>query len=634
MCGIGGWIGDVAGGTELAEAMLRHLRHRGPDGAASRSWPFGTLVHTRLRVIDCSPAGDQPMPNEDGSVWVVFNGEIYNHRELRRWLEERGHRFVGRADTEVVPHLYEELGDEAVTRLRGMFAVAVFDLRRRRLVLARDRLGVKPLFVAETGGGLAFASEIAALRAVPEVDTRVDPQAVADFCALCFVPAPLTWFRGIRAVEPGELLLADLGSGRLEIERRFYHEWRIAPDSSLTLEAAAEQVDAALRAAVSSQLESDVPLGALLSGGIDSSLVVAEAMSSLGSAGLSTYNVAFPDAVYDESWAARAVAEHLGTRHEELRLEDGGGDWELVCALLRHAGQPFADSSIFAVDAIARVMRERVTVALSGDGGDEGFGGYASFLRVVPAAALEVWPRPLRDLLARATAVGGRLGVMSAGAVEAIAALRDGDDVALLTAFHSWVRGEELGRLVAPLGRVEPVRRWFERRWSVDRSAVSTGIERISSLLTEVSARLMLPNDYLFKVDCASMRHALEVRVPMLDEELVALGLRLPHRLKVAGGSTKVLLRHLAARYLPKRVAEKPKAGFSVPVDSWVASGFRNRLRERFLTGHSPCEDLMSEKVFRPWVEAFLAGYPLRGISRAGLYQRIVMLLAADLALE
>src|SRR2546429_90538 len=243
MCGIAGWLGASADGKDPADRIVRALRHRGPDADGIKSWPQSTLVHTRLSIIDLTPAGAQPMANEDGTVWTVFNGEIYNHRELRRTLEKQGHVFRGPSDTEVLPHLYEEEGLDFVKKLRGMFALAIYDTRRHVLMLARDRFGIKPLFYAPSKDRFAFSSEIRALLGLPGIDTRPDRQAIYDFAALFYIPAPETFYNGIRALEPGEILNAQLKEGRVQWKTHIYHRWSITPDPGLTLKQAAERAE-------------------------------------------------------------------------------------------------------------------------------------------------------------------------------------------------------------------------------------------------------------------------------------------------------------------------------------------------------------------------------------------------------
>ena len=378
MCGIGGWLGAMPNRTHFAEHMRTMLHHRGPDGNGIESWPHATLVHTRLSIIDLSQAGAQPIANEKRTVWAVFNGEIYNHREIRTQLEARGHLFKGYSDSEILPHLYEEEGCEFVKKLRGMFALAIYDTHRQTLVLARDRFGIKPLFYSVNKDRLAFASELRALLTLPGIDTEPDRQAIFDFAALSYIPAPETFYKGIRALQPGELLVVQRDGTRVTHRIESYHQWALTPDPSLTLAEATNQAEALLDTAVSQQMESDVPLATLLSGGIDSSLVSTAAQKFLNG-DLQTFNVRFSDEAFDETWAAVEVANNIKSQHQTLDMLEGQGTWEHITGLLQHAGQPFADTSYFAVNAVCRLLRQHVKVALSGDGGDEGFGGYSQY---------------------------------------------------------------------------------------------------------------------------------------------------------------------------------------------------------------------------------------------------------------
>jgi asparagine synthase (glutamine-hydrolysing) len=632
MCGLAGSFGKQRLDPVVAERVLEALRHRGPDGSDSKTWPEATILHTRLRIIDLSHAGDQPMSNEEGTVWTVYNGEIYNHRELQAELEKKGHRFRGRSDTEVLPHLYEEYGHEMFARLRGMFAAAILDLRERRLLLARDRFGIKPLFYSTDGSTVVFASELNALREFPGVDLTPDPQAIADFAGLLFVPAPHTIYRGVDALSPGELIDCRLGNDdRVSMARRRFHEFTIEPNLDLTLDQALDEVDALVEKAVVRQLESDVPLGALLSGGIDSSLVSLYSKRNV-EGDLLTFNVRFPDSEYDETPAARTVAGAIGSEHETLEMDGQSGSWEVITGLMRTVGQPFADTSLFAVDQISAAMRRHVTVALSGDGGDEGFGGYDVYWQIAAVNSLRRAPALFWRAGVPFVAPLARLGVVRPTLARRMRDLAGADDTGILQTFFSWLGERELLALTAPLQGVEPLRRLFETHWRHGRNA--SPLERLSAHAVELNVRLMLANDYLPKVDAGSMRHSLEVRVPMLDEDLIAFGLTLPHALRVDGRKGKRLLRALAARHLPPSIAARPKQGFSVPVDRWVDSSFRVSLRESLLGAGSPVGDYFVRRVYAPWVEAFCQGRTLPGLSREGLYQRVMMLLALDLALK
>jgi asparagine synthase (glutamine-hydrolysing) len=610
--------------------VIAALHHRGPDASAARRFASGALLHTRLRIIDLSETGDQPMANETGDVWTVFNGEIYNHHELRRELGD--HVFRGTSDTEVLPHLYEDHRARFVERLRGMFAFAILDERRGRLLLARDRFGIKPLFYAVGEGFVAFASEINALRCLPGVDLAPDQQAIADYASLLFVPAPSTLFTGIRVLEPGTVLEATLTDGRVSVDIDRYHTWSLEPDTELTLEHAADVADELIDQAVARQLESDVPLGSLLSGGIDSSLVSRSAQRASAEP-LHTFNVRGADPSYDETWAARAVADAIGSQHETLEMSEGIGTWDAVCGLLRHAGQPFADSSLFAVAEVSRAMRRHVTVALSGDGGDEAFGGYDHYWQLRPIHVIRSAPSPVARLASVAAGSAARAGVVRATMSQRVVQLSRADDATALATIFAWIRpAEQRSLLVDPAG-VAPLARLFERTWGYVAPS-SSRLERLAAGAVEANMRLILPDDYLFKVDTGSMRASLEVRVPMLDEDLVDFGLRLPLALRARRRTAKVVLREVARRRLPAAVAEKPKQGFTVPVDRWVDSTFKARLRERLTDPGSFLPQVLRRDVYVPWVDAFARDAQVPGISRAGLYQRALMLLSLDLALR
>ena len=631
MCGIAGWIGRMTGESDLAARLISALRHRGPDAQDHRSWPDATLVHTRLSILDLSPNGMQPMSNEDGTVWSIFNGEIYNHRELRQELTATGHQFKGHSDSEILPHLYEEHGVDFVHKLRGMFAFAVYDTETKRLLLARDRFGIKPLFYAPERERLTFSSELNALRLVPGLNLQPDPQAIYDLAALFYIPAPETFFKGIRALEPGQLLEARWEHGTVEWDIRAYHRWTVAPDLGLTLNQAVERVEGLIQVAVDRQMESDVPLGSLLSGGIDSSLVSSAAQRSCSGA-LRTFNVRFPDANYDETWAAEAVAKHINSQHETLTISSGTGSWERITALMQHAGQPFADTSLFAVNAMCQRMRRQVVVALSGDGGDEGFGGYDLSWQVEWIARWQHLPPQVWRGAAAALQVSAQLGVVPKRLVQRFRELCGADDTTIVQRLSCWMREEEHHRLCRDTGLL-PVRRHFEQQWNHYLPEKASRVERLSALVSEVNFRLTLPNDFLFKVDTASMKEGMEIRVPMLDEDLVEFSLTLPHGLKTQSRTGKRVLRGVASRVLPEEVATKKKRGFEIPVDRWVNDDFRIRLRKALLEKSSPLSDFFDPETYRPWVEAFCTGHQLSDVSRAGLYQRIIMLLAVQQAL-
>ena len=631
MCGIAGWLGVWPDSEKCAKQFIRALRHLGPDGDGIRSWPDAALIHTRLSIIDLSSAGAQPMANERGTVWTVFNGEIYNHRQLRQRLEAKGHVFRSKSDTEVIPLLYEELGPQFVQELRGMFALAIYDTQRRRLILVRDRFGIKPLFYASGKDRFVFASEIGALKDLPNVDIGLDRQALYDFTALSYIPAPETFYSGIRALEPGQMLDVVLDSGGISCSSRRYHSWKIAPDPDMTLNHATDRAEELITIAVQRQLESDVSLGALLSGGIDSSLVSAAAqVASHGE--LRTFNVRFSDKQYDETWAAVAVARHIGSRHQTLSLGESGGTWEEITSLLAHCGQPFADTSVFAVQAICREMRKEVTVALCGDGGDEGFAGYYFYWMVERIAGWLKWPEPVLRAGSYVAALASRFRMVSPSFAGNLRGYGAASDAEIVQSLAAWLDTRQHARLVRDQGH-EPVERHFRQQWQNDLGPRPDRIETLSALAAEFNIRLGLPNDLLFKTDIASMRVGLEIRVPLLDEDLIDFALSLPRQFKVRGKEGKLVLRKLATEQLPAEVAAKPKHGFAVPVDTWVDDDFRRKLGSLLLGPRSVLPEFYEPAVYRPWLEAFVTRGQHPEVNRAGMYYRAIMLLAMQMSL-
>jgi asparagine synthase (glutamine-hydrolysing) len=571
------------------------------------------------------------MANEDRTIWTVFNGEIYNHRQLRRILEGKCHSFSGRSDTEVLPHLYEEEESDFVSRLRGMFAFAIYDTRKSKLLLARDRFGIKPLFYALGKDWLAFASELRALLALPHIDTRPDSQAIYDFTALSYIPAPETFYKGIRALEPGNVLEAQLGADGISYRIRQYHVWSLGPAREMTLHRAVDRAEELITSAVEAQLESDVPLGALLSGGIDSSLTSLAAQKAL-SGQLRTFNVQFPDKQYDESWAATIVAKQIGSRHEMLPMSGGRGNWEQVTDLLLHVGQPFADTSLFAVNAISRLMRGRVTVAISGDGGDEAFCGYDAYWRLARIARWQGLPSLVGAASAAALAALSRFGISTRRLSYRIRDLVNADDTAVVQSLFSFMTEREHQDLWGDTGLL-PVRRLFEKTWNHDSDPGRSRIDRLLAHATEVNVRLTLPNDFLFKVDMASMKESLEIRVPMLDEELFGFGLSLPPQIKIDGRTGKRILREVAARHLPPEVAHKPKWGFAVPLETWFAADLKANLRDVLMGPGSVLSDFLRPEVYRLWVDSLCASRSTLTLSRQELFARAIMLLSLQLTL-
>jgi asparagine synthase (glutamine-hydrolysing) len=373
-------------------------------------------------------------------------------------------------------------------------------------------------------------------------------------------------------------------------------------------------------------------MGALLSGGIDSSLVTG-ALTKDRTDRVPTFNVRFSDKQFDETWAAVAVAAHYQTEHRTLNMEDHQGTWDGITQLLLHAGQPFADTSIFACNLVCRLLRQHVTVALSGDGGDEGYGGYDQFWQLKWILGLQTVPHPMVGLMSIAMRGLAAAGCARFTLAQRIKQLAGADDAAIVQHLLCWIRDEEHRQLCLD-DDLLPVRRWFEPHWERELPKRASRVERLSALLTEAHLRVNLPNCYLFKVDTASMKESLEVRVPMLDEDLIGFGLSLPHRLKATGRTSKLVLREVARRRLPPDVANKPKRGFGVPVDRWVDPDFKVQLRDRLLGPSSALPEFFHPHVYRPVVDAFCNERPCPGITRQGLFQRATMLLAIDLAMD
>ena len=612
------------------------LAHRGPDGEGHWSDERCELVHRRLALIDLSPTGHQPMGNEDGSVWVVYNGEIYNYRELTAELKRRGHRFRGTSDTEVLVHLYEESGEQMVSLLRGIFAFAIYDRRQGRLLLARDRFGVKPLYYARHAGQWVFASEMKAILALAGFRPEIDRQACYDFLGLGYIPEPATGFANIQALPRASTLTVGAAGERL----REYERIEPRPDRARTMAQAVESASSALLGAVQAQSVADVPVAALLSGGIDSSLVVAAHSRATGQ-GTTTFNVRFPDRAHDETPTALAVSAHYGTQHHTIDLGERALTPEAILDLLRHFDQPFADTSFIPTYWISRAVRDRgIICTLSGDGGDEAFGGYHRFWlanRLVRAMQLPTWvagaARAAADRLTGWTHDWGR---QVAKAVRLAQAGRV-DSAVLLAGLSSYLSEEQKRELVLPAARRRLATAY--RHFDGFHPPGVSDLEELSRRLSQTLFAVSLPSDMLRKVDMMSMRASIEVRVPLLDEDLVTLGLTLPHRLKTDGRTGKLVLRELAGRWLPGAVARHPKHGFTIPLDVMLTGDFHAVLEDLLLAPGARTRALLDRALVERWLRQFRdaqAAPAARGgaISRAGLYQRVFEILSLELWLQ
>ncbi len=566
MCGIAGWYRDdrLAEGRDPLDRMVQRLVHRGPDEAGYFRSPGIALGMRRLAVID--PTGSQqPCRNEDGNVIAVCNGEIYNFRELRTLLEYRGHRFRTRGDVETIVHLYEDYGLDFVHHLRGMFAVALWDRQAHRLVLARDRLGIKPLHYGRVGTELLFASELTALRAGLPGSSGLDLTALAQYLAFGYILAPRTIYQNISKLPAGHILVAE--DGRVAI--RQYWDVPLDEVRDVSFDEAARRLHDLLRDAVASHLVSDVPLGALLSGGIDSSAIVA-LVAELATGPVETFSVGFDRPEYDELRFARVVAQRLGTQHHEFSTSPHLVD--LLPTVVTHHGEPFADPSSLPTSVVSELARTRVTVALSGDGGDELFAGYTRYAVDRQRRWAEWIPLPLR----RHTfgALADRLGPGAYG-------------VNLLRTLASDRQARYLSSISSPLdphiGGLAAREYFASLRWEDVAGPFLDAFDRARSRdfttrLMYVDLKTYLPDDILTKVDRMSMAHSLEVRPPFLDHRVVEFAMRLPVRYKLAWSRSKrVLLRALHGR-LPAECWQRPKQGFALPLAPWFKAALRDRL--------------------------------------------------------
>jgi asparagine synthase (glutamine-hydrolysing) len=570
MCGICGIAAPGRGAVVDVEAVRRmneRLVHRGPDSDGVFHDAGVALAMRRLSIIDLEHGG-QPISNEDGSVTVVQNGEIYNYRELRAELERRGHRFKTHSDTEVLVHLYEEHGEGFVERLRGMFAIALWDGHERRLLLARDRFGIKPLYYRLRDGTLSFASELKAMLEQPGFSREIDPRAVAAFLAFNSIPAPLTIFAEARKLPAGTLAVWRDG----ELSQRRYARPEPVPADQARRRPQGElagELRETLRDSVRAHLVADVPVGVLLSGGVDSAGLVALAAGEQADP-VKTFSVGFEEASFDELDRARLVAERYGTEHHEIVLRPDAV--ELLPKLVEAFDEPFGDSSALPTYLVSELAAGEVKVALSGEGGDELFGGYYTYVA---------------DLLAARV---GRLAALAAPLVERLPSsdakvsldykakrFARGAHLPPLERHHAWKEIFSRELQTALLGPRDPG--WDPVDLYRERYAETAGAEPLARL-QDVDLGIYLVDDLLVKTDRSSMAHSLELRVPFLDNEVAAAAFGLATPLKVRGLAKKRLLRRALAPLLPKEVLRGPKQGFSIPVAAWLRGPLQPFARE------------------------------------------------------
>jgi asparagine synthase (glutamine-hydrolysing) len=582
MCGIAGIV-NLDGRPVMpgeVRAMCSVLSHRGPDEEGLYIGSGAGLGIRRLSIIDLA-TGSQPLSSEDRTIWAVCNGEIYNHRELRRDLIRRGHDFATRSDAETIVHLYEELGADCVERLRGMFALAVWDDRRHELLLARDRLGIKPLYYAEIGSRILFGSELKAFLEHPLVERRLSWEAVGHLFAFQSTPAGQSIVEGVRKLEPGHLLQAAAGRG---VRTRRYWELRFEPDTTSSADDLAGRLRDRLEESVRLHLESDVPVGAFLSGGIDSSAVVAT-MSRLASGPVKTFSIGFDESDYDELDHARVVARQFGTEHHEAIVRPDALD--LLDDLVWHLDEPFGDASAIPTFMVSRLAARSVKVVLSGDGGDELFAGYDKYVVEGRERQAERFLQPVR----------GALGLLAS------AWPRRARGANLLR--HFSLRGAARYLDASTLFRLEDQRRLFRPEpfalltahdpWRPAAARLREGEAHWLSALQSLDLAGYLPLDILTKVDRMSMAHGLEARVPLLDHRLVEFAATIPPRLALEGGVTKSIFKRALRGVLPDAILDRPKQGFAVPLGRWFRGRLGPMVRDLLLSDRSRGRGIFQE---------------------------------------
>jgi asparagine synthase (glutamine-hydrolysing) len=607
MCGIAGMF-DSTGRRDLDRALLRRmtdsLSHRGPDGSGEHHGAGIALGHRRLAIIDIA-TGQQPLYNEDGSVVVVFNGEIYNYQSLIPELRALGHTFRTRSDTEVIVHAWEAWGEKCLERFRGMFAFALWDASRETLFLARDRLGVKPLFYASLPNGeIVFGSELKAVVLHPDVARTIDPCAIEEYFSLGYAAEPRTIFSSVKKLAPGHSLVVKRGEAVPEPKE--YWDVRFTLDARLALPEAMEELERRLEESVRLRMISEVPLGAFLSGGVDSSAVVAM-MSRVSASPVNTCSISFDDPAFDETKFAQTVADRYATRHFVDRV--ASDDFDLVDELAAVYDEPYADSSAIPTYRVCQLARQHVTVALSGDGGDESFGGYGRYRNHLREERV----RSALPLSVRRAAFGllGRVYPQADWAPRVLRAkatfetlARDQVDAYLHNVsivrqplrhemFSAGLRADLNGYRVNDLFR---------------RHAARAGTDDPLALVQYLDLKTYLVGDINTKVDRASMAHSLEVREPLMDHVLVEWLASLPSSLKVSGSEGKYLLKRAMEPHLPHEILYRPKMGFAVPLAKWFRGPLRQRVRDALLGSALADTGLFDVRVLGRMIDAHQSG--------------------------
>lgn len=617
MCGIAGKLvyePAVRVGEGEILRMIAPMAHRGPDGRGVHLDGNIGLGHCRLSIIDLD-TGAQPMANEDETIWIVFNGEIYNFHSLRDRLLAKGHVFRSQSDTEVILHAYEQFGEDCVNELRGMFAFAIWDSRRRRLFLARDRVGIKPLYYCQTAKGFWFASELKGILADPEISRDLDYNALRKFLAFKYVPGEETLFKSVRKLLPGHYVMAENG----EVAIRQYWDLRFTRDRwNQSFEEATEELHLLLKDTVRDHMIADVPVGVLLSGGVDSSAVLNFAVDGTDKK-VSTFTVGFDGSqVVDERPYARLAAQRFGTEHHEISITEKDF-WDFLPAYVRHMEEPVCEPPAVALYYVARLARNHVKVLLSGEGGDEAFGGYPNYPNMMRWDSIHSRIGPLAGLIGAAMTLAGQLS---------------GDQRARRygAALGQSLPSQYFSRTSGPTSFFNRKARIFFTRDFLESSALASPAGFVKGLLQPVSkesllnqmlyvdSKTWLPDDLLVKADKMTMANSLELRVPLLDHKVLEFAASLPSDFKVRGKQTKRILKAAFARVLPGEILNRKKAGFPVPYESWLRNGLKNGIEDILLS---------SEALSRNYFKKKEVGRLLQANARAGGYAKEVFSLLA-----
>ena len=604
MCGIVGIV-NLDGRAADADVLARMngaIAHRGPDEEGSYLEGRVGLAMRRLAIIDLA-GGQQPIANEDRTCWIVFNGEIYNYRELKKRLEDLGHRFRTDCDTEAIVHAYEQYGADCPRYLRGMFAFAIWDERKEELFLARDRVGKKPILYAKTGGAFVFGSEFSALLTHPAVGREVEREALHYYLSFMCVPAPLTAYRDIRKLEPGHSLTLTR-AGEIKTER--YWQPDFTRKIKISEEEAGERAVELLREAVRVRLMSEVPLGAFLSGGVDSSAVVA-LMAEESSAPVKTFSIGFDEQDFSELHHARRVAERVGADHHEFVVRPDA--MEVLPTLVEHYGEPYADSSAVPTYYVSRETRRHVTVALNGDGGDECFAGYERYAAMRLSETYRKLPAALRERVITQAAALLPASELRRSRARSLKRFLRAASLPPVERYLRWVS------VFDPQAKAELYTDEFRRetegqgaaRWLAPWFAQANGAGVVDAALL-ADTMTYLPNDLLVKVDIASMAVSLEARSPFLDHHVIEFAASLPEGLKLRRLTTKYLLKRALRGLLPRENLTRGKMGFGVPVGHWLRGPLQDFLRGHLLSERAARRGLLRPEAVRRLVELHARG--------------------------